>query len=78
MPRYVIDFDPQLNEMMTEARYLEQFDYPLPDSIRHLALSVSERPGSLDLTVPCDRTGGQNEKPINTAANRSEELPSSD
>jgi hypothetical protein len=40
-PRYVIDFDPQLNEMMTEARYLEQFDYILPESIRHLALSVS-------------------------------------
>ena len=41
-PRYVLDFDPQLNEMMTEARYLEQFDYVLPESIRHLALSVSE------------------------------------
>ena len=41
-PRYVIDFDPQLNEMMTEARYLEQFDYTLPENIRHLALSVSE------------------------------------
>jgi hypothetical protein len=40
-PRYVIDFDPQLNEMMTEARYLEQFDYILPENIRHLALSVS-------------------------------------
>lgn len=40
-PRYVIDFDPQLNEMMTEARYLEQFDYALPENIRHLALSVS-------------------------------------
>lgn len=40
-PRYVIDFDPQLNEMMTEARYLEQFDYVLPENIRHLALSVS-------------------------------------
>ena len=41
-PRYTIDFDPQLNEMMTEARYLEQFDYALPETIRHLALSVSE------------------------------------
>ncbi|CAF5127237.1 unnamed protein product, partial [Rotaria sp. Silwood1] len=40
-PRYTIDFDPQLNEMMTEARYLEQFDYILPENIRHLALSVS-------------------------------------
>ena len=40
-PRYIIDFDPQLNEMMTEARYLEQFDYVLPENIRHLALSVS-------------------------------------
>ncbi|CAF3124414.1 unnamed protein product [Rotaria sp. Silwood2] len=39
-PRYTIDFDPQLNEMMTEARYLEQFDYFLPENIRHLALSV--------------------------------------
>ncbi|CAF3533097.1 unnamed protein product [Rotaria sordida] len=38
-PRYTIDFDPQLNEMMTEARYLEQFDYILPETIRHLALS---------------------------------------
>ncbi len=25
---------------MTEARYLEQFDYVLPETIRHLALSV--------------------------------------
>lgn len=41
-PRYMIDFDPQLNEMMTEARYLEQFDYLLPETIRHLALSVSK------------------------------------
>lgn len=41
-PRYTIDFDPQLNEMMTEARYLEQFDYALPETIRHLALSVSD------------------------------------
>jgi len=39
----MIDFDPQLNEMMTEARYLEQFDYVLPETIRHLALSVSEK-----------------------------------
>ncbi|CAM4781636.1 unnamed protein product [Rotaria magnacalcarata] len=38
-PRYAIDFDPLLNEMMTEARYLEQFDYLLPENIRHLALS---------------------------------------
>ncbi|CAF0991421.1 unnamed protein product, partial [Didymodactylos carnosus] len=38
-PRYAIDFDPQLNEMMTEAKYLEQFDYILPEGIRHLALS---------------------------------------
>ena len=78
MPRYVIDFDPQLNEMMTEARYLEQFDYPLPDSIRHLALSVSERSPSLDLTLRCDRTGGQDEEPINTVENSAEELSSSD
>ena len=38
----MIDFDPQLNEMMTEARYLEQFDYLLPENIRHLALSVRQ------------------------------------
>lgn len=42
-PRYMIDFDPQLNEMMTEARYLEQFDYVLPENIRHLALSVCQK-----------------------------------
>jgi hypothetical protein len=42
MVRYMIDFDPQLNEMMTEARYFEQFDYALPETIRHLALSVSK------------------------------------
>ncbi|CAF1153227.1 unnamed protein product [Adineta ricciae] len=38
-PRYIIDYDPQLNEMTTEARYLEQFDYILPETIRHLALN---------------------------------------
>ncbi|CAF0756790.1 unnamed protein product [Adineta steineri] len=38
-PRYMIDYDPQLNEITTEARYLEQFDYVLPETIRHLALS---------------------------------------
>lgn len=42
-PRYIIDFDPQLNEMVTEARYLEQFDYALPENIRHLALSVCRK-----------------------------------
>jgi hypothetical protein len=41
MPHYTIDFDPQLNEIITEARYFEQFDYVLPENIRHLALSVS-------------------------------------
>ncbi len=41
-PRYMIDYDSQLNEMTTEARYLEQFDYVLPENIRHLALNVSE------------------------------------
>ena len=39
----MIDFDPQLNEMMTEARYIEQFDYVLPENIRHLALSVCHK-----------------------------------
>jgi len=38
----MIDYDSQLNEMTTEARYLEQFDYVLPENIRHLALNVSE------------------------------------
>lgn len=51
-PRYIIDYDPQLNEMTTEARYLEQFDYVLPENIRHLALNVSANKPSYSCFLP--------------------------
>lgn len=77
-PRYTIDFDPQLNEMMTEARYLEQFDYALPESIRHLALSVSPLIFHCSSRNCLDFSGGENETIIHSIENCAEKLSSTD
>jgi hypothetical protein len=38
--RYLMNYDPRLNEIITESKYIEQLGYPLPDIARTLALQV--------------------------------------
>lgn len=36
--RYVLNYDPRINEIITETKYMEQLGYPIPDIARNLAL----------------------------------------
>lgn len=66
--------------MMTEARYLEQFDYALPENIRHLALSVRWRKKIYlfrNFDIDSFSVGRKNETINNTIKNCLEKLSSS-
>ena len=38
--KYVLNYSPKINEIITESKYMEQLGYSLPEIARNLALQV--------------------------------------
>lgn len=40
--KYLVDFDPQLTEIVSETKYMEQLGFSVPELARNVALQVSQ------------------------------------
>lgn len=40
--KYLVDFDPQLGEIISETKYMEQLGFHVPELARNVALQVSD------------------------------------
>ena len=40
--KYLVDFDPQLTEIISETKYMEQLGFSVPELARNVALQVTE------------------------------------